>query len=96
MFTSRHDARVWNAHLRRVLPNLDAGKPVGQLRQEIYYRLEEIRTLRNRIAHHEPIFTRNLPQDLQRIVDLIEFRCKVTAGWMMSNQLASKIIGERP
>jgi len=79
-----------------VLPNLDPAKSVGQLRFEIYNSLEEIRKLRNRIAHHEPIFTRNLSDDLQGIVDLIELRCKVTADWMMSNQQASAFIAKRP
>lgn len=96
MFTSRHDMRVWNSHLMRVLPNLDHSKPVSQLRHEIYDSLEEIRKLRNRIAHHEPIFKRNLTGDLQGIVDLIELRCKLTANWMMANQQASTIIVRRP
>jgi hypothetical protein len=96
MFTSRHDNRLWNTHLMRVLPNLPPAKPVGQLRREIYDSLEEIRKLRNRIAHHEPIFARNLSGDLQRIVGLVEVRCEVTARWMMSNQQASTIIARRP
>ncbi|MGA3081866.1 MAG: hypothetical protein ABSD44_10845 [Terracidiphilus sp.] len=96
MFTSRHDLRLWDAHLMSVLPGLDPAKTVGQLRHEIYDNLEEIRKLRNRIAHHEPIFARNLSDDLQGIVDLIELRCKVTAAWMISNQQASKIIAQRP
>lgn len=96
MFTSRYDRRVWNVHLRQVLPNLDPARPVAQLRQSIYDDLEEIRKLRNRIAHHEPIFTRNLSSDLQGIVSLLELRCKVTAAWMMANQQASSIIAKRP
>jgi hypothetical protein len=96
MFTSRHDSRVRNPHLMRILPGLDPAKPVGRLRHEIYDDLEEFRKLRNRIAHHEPIFTRNLLGDLQGIVDLIELRCKATAAWMMRNQQASAIIAERP
>ena len=80
----------------RVLPNLSPARPVRQSRQEIYDNLEEIRTLRNRIAHHEPVFTRNLASDFQRIVDLIELRCKVTAAWMVANQQASAMITRRP
>ena len=63
MFTSRHDLRLWNALLLRVLPNLDAARSVSVLRQELYNELEEVRTLRNRIAHHEPIFSRSLGDD---------------------------------
>jgi hypothetical protein len=96
IFTSRFDQHLWKTHLKVVLPNLDPAKSIGQSRQEIYDRLEEIRKLRNRIAHHEPIFTRNLTGDLQKIVDLVELRCKVTATWMLNNQQASKIIARRP
>ena len=62
----------------------------------MYERLEEIRKLRNRIAHHEPIFTRNLTGDLQKIVDLVELRCKVTASWSLSNRQATELIARRP
>ena len=96
MFTSRYDRRIWNVHMRQVLPHLDPARTVGQLRQTIYDDLEEIRKLRNRIAHHEPIFTRNLADDLQGIVGLIELRCKVAAAWMMANQHASSIVARRP
>jgi hypothetical protein len=96
MFTGRHDTRVWNTHLLGVMPNLDSSKTISQLRQQIYDDLEKVRELRNRIAHHEPIFTRNLTGDLQRMVSLIEHRCKITAEWMLDNQQASALISARP
>lgn len=96
MFTSRYDHRLWNANLRRVFANLNTFKSVGQLRQEIYDGLEEVRKLRNRIAHHEPIFNRNLNEDFDSIVRLIELRCKITAGWMVKNQQATAIMRIRP
>lgn len=82
MFTSRFDVRLWNPHLRNVLPNLDPTKTVAQLRQEIYTDLEHVRLLRNRIAHHEPIFRRNLRDDLDKVAALVRCRCKLTADWM--------------
>ncbi len=96
MFTGRHDTRLWNPHLTAVMPNLDQNKPINVLRQEVYQELEQIRMLRNRIAHHEPIFNRNLTDDFQRIVDLVEFRCQLTADWMIRNQQATTIINARP
>ncbi len=62
----------------RVLPNLDAAKTVTELRQEVYADLEHIRFLRNRTAHHEPIFRRNLSGDLDKIAALTRFRCALT------------------
>jgi hypothetical protein len=86
MFTSRHDGRVWSPHLMQVLPNLDRTKTVAQLRGEIYHDLEHVRLLRNRIAHHEPIFKRPLRDDLYKVTDLVRFRCATTATWMMDAQ----------
>ena len=96
MFTSRYDIRVWDHHLRRVMPNLDSTKTISELRKEIYSDLEKVRLLRNRIAHHEPIFTRSLGDDYQIIHALIERRCAVTAGWLNSNQTATAIIAAKP
>lgn len=83
MFTRRHDVRLWKPYLRGVLPGLDATKPIADLRKEIYDDLEHVRLLRNRIAHHEPIFTRNLPDDLQRIYRLIGLRSQEATAWVM-------------
>jgi hypothetical protein len=94
MFTSRHDQRLWEPYLRRVMPHLDPAKSVSTLREDIYNDLEQIRSLRNRIAHHEPIFARNLNDDLQKIVALIAARSQETADWMMQNQQASAILQE--
>ena len=96
MFTSRYDTRVWDYHLRRVMPNLDPAKTIPELRKAIYSDLEKVRLLRNRIAHHEPIFTRALGDDYQIIRTLIKYRCAVTAGWLDSNQTATAIIAAKP
>ena len=92
MFTSRYDVRVQDVHLQAVLPNLDPAKTVAQLRQQIYLELDHVRILRNRIAHHEPIFRRNLTDDLDKIAALVGFRCKVTADWMMQCQRVGELL----
>lgn len=92
MFTGRHDVRLWNTHLRRVLPNLDVTKTVAELRQSLYEDLDGVRLLRNRIAHHEPIFRRDLARDLDKIAALIRYRCPKTADWMMANQHVTEFL----
>lgn len=62
---------LWNKHLYITFPNLDASKTVDANRQTLYDHLEQIRKLRNRIAHHEPIHTRNLTDDLDSILFVI-------------------------
>jgi hypothetical protein len=96
MFTSRFDGRLWVHHLRTVLPHADNNKTTAQIRSMVYSELEQIRKLRNRIAHHEPIFQRNLATDFQKIHDLIAVRCPITAAWMLQNQGAQALILNKP
>lgn len=96
MFTGRFDDRIWDKHLLPVFPNLDKKLSIATLRQNIYNDLEQLRKLRNRIAHHEPIFTRNLDSDYQKIINLIQYRCVITADWMRENQKVTGVLAVKP
>jgi len=69
---------VWRHCLRKIFKDCN-GKLV---RKDIFPRLNEIRELRNRIAHHEPIFRREKFKDLEAILNLSEQICPVTAEWI--------------
>jgi hypothetical protein len=96
MFTARYDARIWDDHLKTVLPNADKAKDVAVLRAEIYDSLAVIRTVRNRIAHHEPIFQRNLKSDFDTVSLVIGLRCQTTLTWMQKNQDFSGFLTKKP
>jgi len=96
MFTARHDNRIWIPHIDTVLPNLDPLLSHQDKRLHVYDELEQVRALRNRVAHHEPIFTRSLSDDYQKIIDIVRFRCGLTAAWLDHYQLATGIIAMKP
>jgi hypothetical protein len=96
MFTSRHDNRIWTPHLLKVLPNLSASVPVSTHRLQLATDLKAIRLLRNRIAHHEPIFVRNLADDLAKAHAIVDARCPATAAWLTSDTTAATTIQSRP
>ena len=96
MFTARFDGHLWMNHLRTVMPNLHPAWTVQQARAKINQDLFKIRSLRNRIAHHEPIFSRNLADELTTIKELIRFRCAHTAVWMDARQQVSAVLKNRP
>lgn len=96
MFTSRHDNRLWNPHLRTVLPNLDPNKPIKMLRGEIRASLGEIRILRNRIAHHEPIFGRGLADDLDRLRGLVGHRSSEMRDWLNAVESVTSLMAAKP
>jgi hypothetical protein len=95
LFTARHDQAVWDRTLLSAFPN--AGSlTVAQLRGRIYDDLEQIRLVRNRIAHHEPIFTRNHSDDLRRMLELVAMRSAPTAQWVQAMEDVSAVNADRP
>lgn len=96
MFTARHDDRIWNQKLRVVFPNLDPGLTVADARERIYGFMNDVRTLRNRIAHHEPIFNCDINGNYKKIQWLIGIRCEKTAAWVEANQRVSCLLNSCP
>lgn len=96
MFTGRYDTRIWDRLLHGIFPNLDQSLTVKENRTMIYQGLEIIRRLRNRIAHHEPIFSRNLMGDYEKITALIRCRCINTADWLHQKQYVTSVLAVKP
>jgi len=96
MFTSRHDPRIWDIHLFSIFPNLPRAQPVAVHRLRLAADLEAVRLLRNRIAHHEPIFKRNLSAELLKVQNLVEARCQVSAASVMGEKQALAAIQAKP
>lgn len=96
IFTAGQDTRLWNAHFRAFFPGAPTMQTVAQCRATAYADLRIIRHLRNRIAHHEPIFTRNIADDYQRIHDMIAWRSQVAAAWMDAKQGVLTLLGTKP
>lgn len=95
MFTARHDDRLWRRHILHSFPNRDH---VGarDLRKRVHEDLEVIRRLRNRLAHHEPVFTRDLADDLRRMLELVDMRCTATGTWVREMEDVSALLAQRP
>lgn len=96
LFTARHDERIWTPWIDVVFPNYTSRLPSRIKRKNIYDELEQIRRLRNRIAHHEPIFMRNLSDDYRKITHVVALRCAITAHWLNSFQTFSQQLTLRP
>lgn len=96
MFVGKFDAGLWIPHLNVVLPNLPAGQTVQQSRSLIRQKLDKLRRLRNRIAHHEPLLTINAPACLQDVQQLIGYRCTDTAAWVGQTNNIAALLASRP
>ncbi len=65
-------------------------------RAKIHRELDHLRILRNRVAHHEPIFTRHLEKDYKSITRTIGWMCETTSKWVDENNSVIDILNERP
>lgn len=72
----RYDATLWRATLHRAFR---AGGPIA--RRLVHGRFNALRRFRNRIAHHEPIFARNLGRTHNEIIKSIGWMCADTSRW---------------
>ena len=66
ILTARYEGAIWPVGFAERFPSL----PHGVRRYEIYERIDRLRTLRNRLAHHKPIFDRKPNAEFQNIVVL--------------------------
>lgn len=96
LFTQRFDNRLWIPHLHTSFRGLPTGVSVQRCRQMIYDELDKVRGIRNRIAHHEPIFQRNLAADYARMMRLVMWRCPRTAAWLNEVESVRALIKKRP
>jgi Abi-like protein len=72
-----YEKTMWVPHLHKAFPHLP--KPD---RAAVSLRLDSIKLLRNRIAHHERILSRDLRRDYSDIIETLEWICPTTAAWV--------------
>jgi hypothetical protein len=71
LFSSKYETNLWRPHLRTVFGNA----PTPFLRKTVHRALDDIRLLRNRIAHHESILQRPLRQEHELILGSVRWMC---------------------
>ncbi|MDQ2925024.1 MAG: Abi family protein [Acidobacteriota bacterium] len=78
--TSAKYETIWRDHLVKII----ARRPLQRV--QLHDRLNSIRKLRNRVAHHEPIlFSGRLPAYVNQIFDTISWMSPTTARWVRTN-----------
>lgn len=94
MLTRRHDGRIWNLYIHSVFPNAGTIAATA-LRYQLNTQCRTIRKLRNRIAHHEPIFNQpTLASILPYIQTAVGFRCATTLSWLNSREQVSPLLSK--
>ena len=74
---ANYEMTLWRPALRRAFPHR-----TPLTRKQAHRPLNALRKLRNRIAHHEPIFARPLLEDHQRILEVTGWISPGVQAWV--------------
>lgn len=91
LLAKRYEANLWTAYLRHAFPNLQP-----QRRAVVYQALDKMHTLRNRIAHHEAIYSRDLGADSLTIYRILAWIDADVRTWAASLSRLQPIIASDP
>ena len=74
---ANYEMTLWRPALRGAFVHR-----VKLTRRQAHHPLNALRVLRNRVAHHEPIFARDLIADHERILDVAGWISPATRTWI--------------
>ena len=87
---------LWVPALVSAFPRHPAAGDPRRIRGDVEHRMQRLHVLRNRIAHHEPIFRRNLTSDHAQLLELIGWMCGDCRTWATTVSRTPETIAERP
>ncbi|SEW40813.1 hypothetical protein SAMN05421595_2841 [Austwickia chelonae] len=91
LLAKRYQNTLWAPHLRHAFPGM---KP--QRRGDVYCHVDVLHTLRNRIAHHEPIHHFPLDDRHDRMLLVIEWIDPAMSDWLSGLSRVPELLKQRP
>lgn len=89
LLVNRYHRGLWEPALRRAFPSF-----TGR-RGDLHARLERLRLLRNRAAHHEPVHARDLMIDHRYLCEVAQYIDDDLAAWIRSHSRLPGIVAAR-
>jgi hypothetical protein len=91
LLDARYQPTLWAPVLRHAFPYL---RP--RVRKAVYDPTERLNGLRNRIAHHEPIYDLPLDDRLRELLAVAGYICPTSAAWIWSTSPVEAALASRP
>jgi hypothetical protein len=77
LLATHNEHTLWVPALHKAFPHAPT-----RHRRYVSGRVERLHYLRNRIAHHEPLFKRRLSRDVEEAHEVVEAICPTSANWL--------------
>ncbi|MES4905752.1 MULTISPECIES: hypothetical protein [unclassified Streptomyces] len=85
-----YETRLWRPTLRHAFPSYRGA------RKPLYKDLDELRELRNQVAHHEPIGSRTLAADRESAYRILGYLSADVHDWALAEDRIPQVLAERP
>ncbi|UEM21938.1 hypothetical protein JL100_004005 [Skermanella mucosa] len=86
---ANYEMTLWRPALFKAFPH----KRIS--RKAAHAPLDYLRVFRNRIAHHEPIFSRHLARDYESILEVTGWICPATRDWIAHHSRVGEVLDTR-
>jgi len=96
LLARRFEHILWSPALRRAFPRVKMVSGVKPSRRFVADRFDYLRVFRNRIAHHEPIFARDLAADYASLLEVAAWMFPDVAEWTDSFSACVALIKAKP
>ncbi|MCA1297167.1 Abi family protein [Stappia indica] len=84
---ANYEMTLWRPALRGAFPHADKVS-----RKRVHKPLYNLRILRNRIAHHEPVFMRDLRDDYQSILTIADWIAPRKSRWIAAHSRLPEVL----
>ncbi|MGH8876304.1 MAG: hypothetical protein ACRD0P_03015 [Stackebrandtia sp.] len=91
LLTSRYEKTLWTPAVRHAFPQL---KP--QRRRTVHDRVQRLHQLRNRIAHREPVWRRDVAADHANVLTVASYICPHAHAWISRASTVRSVLANRP
>ncbi len=82
---------LWRPALRSAFPHA-----ARISRKKVHAPLNFLRAFRNRIAHHEPIFSRHLKKDYQSVLEITSWIAPYKRDWIVAHSRVPEVLATPP
>ena len=94
--SARHHTAMWVPVLAAQFPEHPMSGNAVRIRADVESRMAQLHSLRNRVAHHEPIHRRVLTDEAVSILELAGWMCADTHAWMVELSRVPAVLAARP
>jgi hypothetical protein len=107
LLTRHYEHSFWSPAVRHAFPYAPGGRSAQAGREAVYNRVDQVQTLRNRLAYHEPVHgpikikrqppvTTDAANTIGQALGLVAWIDPATADWIEGRSRVDELLARRP